>query len=181
MQRNMAETVLGAVVLLVAGAFMFFFYRASDIAPQSGYQLIAEFDKIDGLDTGAPVRIGGVKVGQVLGFELNAQTYRAIVHLSIDKQIKLPTDTAAVIQSAGLLDGKFMTLQPGNEDDMLKAGGKIEYTQSTASLEQLLGQVIFSLTKDKDEDKAEATAPEQTPAPVPAPAPEQAPAQETHP
>ncbi len=178
MQRNMAETVLGAVVLLVAGAFMLFFYRTSDIAPQSGYQLTAEFDKIDGLDTGAPVRIGGVKVGQVLGFELNAQTYRAIVHLSIDDQIKLPVDTAAVIQSAGLLDGKFMTLQPGNEDDMLKPGGKIEYTQSTASLEQLLGQVIFSLTKDKDEDKAEAEA---AAAPAPEKAPEQAPAQETHP
>lgn len=176
MQRNMAETVLGAVVLLVAGAFMFFFYRTSDIAPQSGYQLTAEFDKVDGLENGAPVRIGGVKVGQVLGFELNAQTYRAIVHLSIDNQIKLPVDTAAVIQSAGLLDGKFMTLQPGNEDDMLKAGGKIEYTQSTASLEQLLGQVIFSLTKDKDEDKAEAAA-----ATAPEKAPEQAPAPETNP
>ena len=180
MQRNMAETVLGAVVLLVAGAFMFFFYRATDIAPASGYQLVAEFDRIDGLDAGAPVRIGGVKVGQVLGFELNKETYRAIVHLTVDEQIKLPVDSSAVIVSAGLLDGKFLTLQPGNEDDMLKNGGRIEYTQSTASLEQLLGQVIFSLTKEKDGDKEDApAAPE---APAPAPAPEQAaPAQETHP
>ncbi|MDI1228092.1 MAG: outer membrane lipid asymmetry maintenance protein MlaD [bacterium] len=178
MQRNMAETVLGAVVLLVAGAFMLFFYRATDIAPQTGYQLVAEFDRIDGLDAGAPVRIGGVKVGQVLGFELNKETYRAIVHLTVDEQIKLPTDSSAVIVSAGLLDGKFLTLQPGSEDEMLKNGGRIEYTQSTASLEQLLGQVIFSLTKDKDDKgSSEAPAPEQAPTQAPAPAP----APETHP
>ncbi|HYD19595.1 MAG TPA: outer membrane lipid asymmetry maintenance protein MlaD [Patescibacteria group bacterium] len=182
MQRNMAETVLGAVVLLVAGAFIFFFYRTTDIAPQSGYQVIAEFDKIDGLDTGSPVRIGGVKVGQVLGFELDANTYRAIVHMSVNDGIKLPVDTSAVITSAGLLDGKFMTLQPGSEDEMLKDGGKIQYTQSTASLEQLLGQVIFSLTKSKDEgDSGTEASPEPSPQPSPAQDTAPAPAPEDHP
>lgn len=169
MQRNVVETILGAVVLLVALAFMFFFYRTTDITPATGYELVAEFDKIDGLETGSPVRIGGVRVGQVLYFELDKKNYRAVVHMNIDSGIQLPVDTSAVIASAGLLDGKFLTLQPGNEDDMLQPGGRIEYTQSTASLEQLLGQVVFSMTKEKDKPS------DSTDAPAPAPTPEQKP------
>lgn len=152
MKRNIAETILGAVVLLVAGGFLFFFYRTTDIKPASGYEITASFSKIDGLEAGSPVRISGVKVGQVLGFELDPQTYHAIVHMNIDSAYlnKLPKDTSAIVASAGLLDGKFMTLQPGGDEEMLKPNDRIEYTQSTPSLEQMLGQVIFSVSKGKE-------------------------------
>lgn len=161
MKRNIAETILGAVVLLVAGGFLFFFYRTTDIKPASGYEITASFSKIDGLEVGSPVRISGVKVGQVLGFELDPDTYNAIVHMNIDSAYlnKLPKDTSAIVASAGLLDGKFMTLQPGGDEEMLKPGDRIEYTQSTPSLEQMLGQVIFSANKGKDDDSGAADAP----------------------
>lgn len=154
MQRNIVETILGAVVLLVAGAFLFFFYRTTEIKPETGYNITAEFDKVDGLQGGSPVRISGVKVGKVLGFELNKDNYRAVVHMNIDNDVKLPSDSSALIESAGLLDGKFMTLQPGGADDMLKEGGRIQYTQSSASLEQMLGQFIFSVSKSKKDEDA---------------------------
>ena len=179
MKRNIVETILGAVVLLVAGGFLFFFYKTTDIKPATGYELTAEFDHVDGLEPGAPVRVSGVKVGQVLGFDLDPKNYRALVRMNIRNGVELPTDSSAVIASAGLLDGKFMTLQPGSDDEMLKAGGKINFTQSTASLEQLLGQVIFSLTKGKGDDKGDdskdgtATPDKTTPAVTQDPAPEQ--------
>jgi phospholipid/cholesterol/gamma-HCH transport system substrate-binding protein len=154
MQRNIVETVLGAVVLLVAAGFLLYFSRATEIrAAEGGYNLTANFSSVDGLQTGAPVRVSGVKVGQVTGFRLDTRSYAAIVTMNINEGVKLPKDTSAVVASAGLLDGKFMTLQPGSEDDLLKGGDRIEYTQSTPSLEQLLGQVIFSLNKDKDDSK----------------------------
>jgi len=149
MQRNILETVLGAVVLLVAGGFLFFFLRVTDVKPAAGYALTANFSKVDGLTTGAPVRVSGVKVGQVTSFKLDPKSYMAVVTMNIDNDVKLPKDTAAVVASAGMLDGKFMTLEPGSDEEMLKPGERIEYTQSTPSLEQLLGQVIFSLNKDK--------------------------------
>jgi phospholipid/cholesterol/gamma-HCH transport system substrate-binding protein len=158
MQRNVAETILGAVVLLIAAGFLMFFYRTADIKPVSGYELTARFSKIDGLQPGSEVRISGVKVGQVLGFELDKDSYQAIVHMSVDPSVKLPKDTAAVIASAGLMDGKFMTLEPGGDEEMLPPGGRIEYTQSTPSLEQMLGQVIFSLTKENGKGGAEKQA-----------------------
>lgn len=150
MQKNLVETILGAVVLLVAGGFLTFFYKTTDIRPSSGYTLTAAFSKIDGLDSGSPVRVSGVKVGQVLDFKLDPKNFRAIVRMNINDGINLPKDTAAVIASSGLLDGKFLTLEPGADEEFLKPGDQIEFTQSTPGLEQLLGQVIFSLNKDKD-------------------------------
>jgi phospholipid/cholesterol/gamma-HCH transport system substrate-binding protein len=169
MQRNIVETILGAVVLLVAAAFLFFFYRSTDIAPATGYEIQARFDAIDGLEAGSPVRISGVKVGQILGFELDPESFRAIVHMTIDNSVKLPTDTSAAITSAGLLDGKYLSLQPGNEEEFLKSRDEITLTQSSVSLEQLLGRFIFSMSnKDSDKDEEPAT-PEKAPAPAPAP------------
>lgn len=153
MHRNIVETIMGAVVLLVAAGFLFFFQRTTDIAPAGGYELTARFSKIDGLDAGSPVRISGVKVGRVVSFELDPASYQAVVRLNIDNDVKLPRDTAAVVASAGLLDGKFMSLEPGGDEEMLSPGEQIEFTQSTPGLEQLLGQVIFSMNKDNGGEK----------------------------
>lgn len=155
MQKNIVETVLGAAVLVVAGAFVAFFMRTADVgqAGAGGYTLTAAFSKVDGLQAGADVRVSGIRVGRITDFRLDPKNYTAVVTMSIDESVKLPRDTAAVVASAGLLDGKFMTLEPGSEDEMLPPGGRIEYTQSSASLEQLLGQVIFSLTKEKGGDE----------------------------
>jgi len=156
MQKNIFETVLGAIVLLVAAGFMTFFYKTTDIRPTSGYVITAAFSNIDGLDSGSPVRVSGVKIGQVLDFKLNPNNFRAIVRININNNIKLPRDTVAVIGSSGLLDGKFMTLDPGNDEELLRPGDQIEFTQSTPGIEQLLGQVIFSMSKD-DSSKSDST------------------------
>lgn len=153
MQKNLVETILGAVVLLVAGGFLTFFYKTTDIHPSNGYVITAVFSQINGLDTGSPVKISGVKVGQVLDFALDPKNYRAVVRMNINNGVQLPKDTAAVIASAGLLDGKFMSLQPGSDDAMLQGGDQIQFTQSSPGFEELLGQVIFNLNKDKDSDK----------------------------
>lgn len=168
MQKNLVETILGAAVLVVAGGFLAFFYKTTDIHPSTGYTISASFSSIDGLDTGSPVKVSGVKVGQVLNFKLDPKNFHAIVYMNINEGVKLPKDTAAVIASAGLLDGKFMSLQPGGDDQVLQPGDQINFTQSTPGLEQLLGQVIFSLNKDKDSGDDSSSGGKK---PVAAPAP----------
>ena len=153
MQNNIVETAMGAFVLIVAVVFVFFFQNKADVAVPEGYALTAAFSKVDGLQNGSLVTVGGVKVGKVTDITLDTATYQAVVHMTVDANVKLPKDTAAVMGSAGLLDGKFLSLQPGGDEEMLADGDKIEYTQSTPSLEQLLGQVIFSLTKNDDKSK----------------------------
>ena len=99
MSRNAVETVMGAVVLVVAALFLFFAYTRTQTHPITGYDVSARFDRVDGLRTGGDVRISGIKVGTVTSQSLDQQTFLAVVHLTIDPSIKLPVDTIATITS----------------------------------------------------------------------------------
>jgi phospholipid/cholesterol/gamma-HCH transport system substrate-binding protein len=157
-QRGKAEVLTGAAVLLVAVGFLVFAVAHSGHTPARGYELHAQFDHVDGLSVGADVRIAGVKVGSVLRMGIDPQTYLANVTFSVRDTIKLPKDSGAEVTSEGLLGGKFLSLSPGGDSAELPAGGTITVTQSSISLEQLLGKFIFSATSLADKNK-EATAP----------------------
>jgi phospholipid/cholesterol/gamma-HCH transport system substrate-binding protein len=144
MSRNIVETVLGAVVLVVAVGFLVWAYGRSDAGDPGGYALKARFDRVDGLDTGGDVRISGIKVGQVLGQRLDPQTYRAEITFSVREGIELPSDSSAAIVSSGLLGGKYLSLVPGGDDRLLKDGDEVTLTQSSVNLEDLIGRYIFS-------------------------------------
>ena len=153
MKRNLTETFLGAVVLIVAGLFLSYSYKTAKIGNVNGYEVTADFSSVGGLDVGDPVQISGVKVGTVKSVELLEDSYLARVHLDLDQRYKLPVDTAALISSESLLGGLYMSLEPGAEEDMIEPNGHIQYTQAPQNLEQLLGQFIFSLQAEKKDDK----------------------------
>lgn len=145
MRRNVIETVLGGVVLAVAALFLVFAYTSADLRAVEGYEVTANFSSVGGLQNGSDVRISGVKVGSVTGQTLDPDTFLAVVRMTIDPAIRLPGDTVAVIASESLLGGRYMALEPGGAEELIEPGGRIEYTQSTPGIEQLLGQVIFSM------------------------------------
>jgi phospholipid/cholesterol/gamma-HCH transport system substrate-binding protein len=144
MRQNIVETILGAVVLIVAIGFLAWAYSRSNLTSTGGYTLNAAFDRADGLDVGSDVRISGIKVGTVLSQRLDPKTFRADVSFSVQDSIELPRDTSAAIVSASLLGGKYLTLTPGGDDEILKDGQTITITQSAINLEDLIGQYIFS-------------------------------------
>ena len=144
MTGNVIETVMGAVVLVVAALFLFFAYSTSQVRAVQGYQVTAQFERIDGIRDGGDVRIAGVKVGSIVSASLDPKTFLADVRLSIDPAYKLPDDTVAKIVSAGLLGDKFIALEPGGSEQTIPPGGRIKITQSSVSLEDLIGQMMFS-------------------------------------
>jgi|SRR5665213_2178435 len=144
MKRNAVETVMGAVVLVVAAFFLFFAYTTSEVRAISGYELTARFDRIGSLRTGADVRISGIKVGTVLRQTLDPKSFTALVLLTVQPDIKLPVDTIAAITSSGLLGADYLAIEPGNEDEMIKPGGTISHTQPPMDIQSLIGQYIFS-------------------------------------
>lgn len=170
MNRNIAETILGALVIGLALFFLIFSYRAGDAGDMNGYKITADFSGTGGLKTGDDVVVSGVKVGQVESITLQPETYLARVEVEVAPSVKLPTDTAAAITSAGLLGGRYVELQPGSDEEFLKPGGHIEYTQAPQNLEQLLGKFIFSVQDSKNKS-ADAAAPTATPAQAPTTAP----------
>ena len=149
MKTNLLEVVMGAVVLLACAVFAIFAYNMGRCHPTEGYEVIAKFDRIDGLRSGSDVRIGGVKVGNIKVISLDPETYLAVVHISLPHHIKLPQDTAAEVASEGLLGGKFLALLPGGEEVLIEPGGEIRHTQSSVSLEALIGQFIFNSAQEK--------------------------------
>jgi len=146
MGRNVIETVLGAVVLVVAGLFVYFAYSTANIGGTDGYQVDAAFFKIGGLTAGSDVRINGIKVGTVTSRRLDPQTFDAIVTMSIEDHIQLPSDTVASIASEGLLGGLYVRLEPGNEAEAIPAGGRVTETRNFRSLEDQVGEIIFLAT-----------------------------------
>lgn len=149
MTRNLLETLLGAVVLIVAVGFLAFAYNTSQVQQSGGYELIARFDKVDGLEPGSDVRISGIKVGTVLNQTLDPETYRAEVRFTLREDIQLPADTSAAVVSNGLLGGKYLALVPGGDIEMLEPGGEVTLTQSAVNLEDLIGHMIFSQGGDE--------------------------------
>jgi phospholipid/cholesterol/gamma-HCH transport system substrate-binding protein len=144
MSRSLVETLLGAVVLLVALVFLVYAYTTSDVADPGGYRLFASFSSITGIQPGSDVQISGIKVGEVVQTRLNEQTYEAVVELSVESGVELPTDSSARIVSEGLLGSRYVELQPGAEMEMLEPGGEITFTQSAINLEDLIGRFVFS-------------------------------------
>lgn len=144
MQRNAIEPILGALVLVAAVAFLVFAYNKAGQRTFSGYPMTARFSSIDGLQTGSDVKIAGVKVGQVTGITIDPNTYLAMVKLMISPEIKVPVDSVASITTEGLLGGKYVGLTPGSSDDMMKPGALISHTEASVSLENLIGQFMYS-------------------------------------
>ena len=144
MTGNVIETVMGGVVLVVAALFLFFAYSTSQVRAVQGYQVTAQFERVGALRDGGDVRIAGVKIGSIVSETLDPKTFLADVRMSIDPAYKLPDDTVAEIVSNGLLGDQYMSLVPGGSDQTIPPGGRIKFTQAPVSLENLIGQMIYS-------------------------------------
>lgn len=144
MTHNLLETLLGAVVLVVAIVFLVFAYDSSQLNGDDGYELIARFDRVDGLDPGSDVRISGIKVGSVIKQSLDSSTFRAEVRFTMREDVELPADSSASVVSNGLFGGKYLALVPGGDDEILEPGDEVVLTQSSINFEDLIGQMIFS-------------------------------------
>jgi phospholipid/cholesterol/gamma-HCH transport system substrate-binding protein len=158
MQHNVVETVLGAVVIAVAGGFLAFAYQSASLKSVEGYDIKAKFQNVDGLGSGSDVRIGGIKVGVIAGLDLDPATYQAVATIQLREGVEVPTDSTARVSSDGLLGGKYVAIEPGAEEEMLKSGGEIEFTQSSVSIESLIGKFMHSGGGVNDEAKAAAPA-----------------------
>jgi phospholipid/cholesterol/gamma-HCH transport system substrate-binding protein len=142
-KRNVSELLAGAVVLVVALGFMAYAVANTGHLTLSGYTLHAKFDSIDGLDVGSEVRLAGIKVGTITAARIDPQSYRALVDFTVQNAIRLPKDSAAAINSDGLLGGKYLGLSVGGDEQMLADGGEVTITQSSINIEQLIGKYIF--------------------------------------
>ena len=145
------DFIVGLFVLAGLGAIAYLSINVGGLSYSGpgGLTLYASFDQTGGLKTRAPVVISGVKVGQISKIELGPD-YRARATLDLDPKLALPTDTTASIQTAGLLGDRYVALQLGGEEQVLKPGDEITFTESAVILERLIGKLVHNAPGQSD-------------------------------
>lgn len=151
MNKKPVETIMGLVVLAVAALFMMFAYRVSDLQVVKGYEIKSRFLKVGGLNTGADVRINGIKVGTVVSQSVNPLDYMVDVTLSVLPQISLPVDSRIMVAGDGLMGDKYIKIEPGTSNEKLIPGATATNTKDAKSLEDMVGEIIFMVTNNDNE------------------------------
>ena len=147
MAENKLEILAGALIVLAAIGFVAYAGKSAGMGPGGdSYTLRASFRSIEGVSLGSDVKLAGVKVGTLTAVSLNPATYRADAVISLNKSIQLPSDSAILISSEGLLGGNYIELQPGGMTDVLVPGDEIEDTQGAVSLVSLLMKFVGTKT-----------------------------------
>jgi phospholipid/cholesterol/gamma-HCH transport system substrate-binding protein len=145
---KLIETVVGVFVLLGVAALLVLALRVSNLnllAADESYIIKARFENIGGLKARAPVKMAGVLVGRVDAIGFDPRTYQAVADLRIESQYKqIPSDSLAVIYTAGLLGEQYVSIDPGGDETFLKNGEEIKLTQSAVVLEKLIGQFLYN-------------------------------------
>jgi phospholipid/cholesterol/gamma-HCH transport system substrate-binding protein len=144
MHRNIIETIIAGLVVVVGLGFLAYVLNATEQRSFAGYALQARFQDAPSLKPGADVRIAGVAVGRVTGVTLDIKRYDVLVEFQLAKKVKLPVDSEASISFDGVLGDAFIVLRLGQEGTLLQAGERVRNTVSPVNVVDQLGRYIFA-------------------------------------
>ena len=145
MNKTSLEMIVGVFLLAGFASFAYLAVKMGDLDlfKEESYAVTARFTSISGLKEGAMLELAGVNVGKVTKIELDEGDYEAVVHMDINKTIKLTDDTIASIRTSGIIGDKFIKITPGGSDIFLTNGDAIEDTEASISIEELISKYIF--------------------------------------
>ena len=154
------EFAVGAFLLLALASLLVLALASSNGKFGFGadsYPLKARFTNLGQLRPNAPVKIGGVTIGNVADIQLDPVKLDAVVTLAIDDRYRdLPADTSASILTGGLLGESYIGLAPGGDMEALKPGEEIAFTTPAVDLIEMVGKYMFGGGKPAADDGTEA-------------------------
>ena len=152
------EISVGAFVVvgMLALAYLSFTLGGLEFQSRRHYRLTARFSSVGELKLGDTVKLAGVRIGEVTRVKL--VDFAAEAELLLDDEVKLPDDTIASIQSAGLLGDAYVSLSPGGSDRDLPSGGRIFHTEPAISITELIAKYAFGspLSDDSGSSKGKS-------------------------
>ena len=147
------EWSVGAFILMGFACALALAFASTNSGERMGgdsYRVTARFTNAGDLKARAPVKIAGVKVGEIESIVLDPASFDAVATLRLAKSVELPMDTGASIFTSGLLGERYVGLDPGGDPDILKDGDELMLTQPAVVLEQLIGKYMFGSADGSD-------------------------------
>ncbi|WP_194439464.1 outer membrane lipid asymmetry maintenance protein MlaD [Vibrio fluminensis] len=161
-QTRKTELWVGSFVLAGICAVLIMIFQVADvkgIGSNDTYTVNAEFDNIGSLKVRSPVKVGGVVVGRVTDINLNPESLLPVVKMAISSQFdQFPETSSVQILTSGLIGEQYIGLVPGfvfEDEQMLVDGDYIEDTKSALVLEDLIGQVLYSVGGGSESESGE--------------------------
>ena len=114
------------------------------------YDLKTSFENVQGLKSGAIVRVAGVEVGKVTDVRLSGAGVEVILSLKKENQVRVTTDSRASIGSLSLLGDPIIEVSPSATGTPLKDGDFIKSNKPATQLSDV--------TNTANESIIEATA-----------------------
>ncbi|PYP90262.1 MAG: hypothetical protein DMF61_00710 [Blastocatellia bacterium AA13] len=152
---------LGAFVLIALIMFgvMVFLIGDKEFLFSRTYRIKAAFDNVAGLDEGAPVRAGGVKIGTVEQIRLPARPEEKItVDLSLEHSTRnvIKKDSVASIETEGLLGVKYLSISFGSEagaaihdGDLIESRPPLDYADVAKKATEMLESATEAIESSK--------------------------------
>lgn len=135
MSRISLEARVGLLVLVALVLLGAFVFVLGGVRIGEGYPLYVDFNNPGSVQAGAPVRIGGVKVGRVeevryMGGRLDPATGRrplVRLRISVDRDIQdtIHDDALFYVTSQGVLGEQFVAIDPGTMERPVLPEGSI--------------------------------------------------------
>lgn len=158
-QTRKIELWVGSFVIAGICAILVMIFQVADVkglGSNDTYTLKAEFDNIGSLKVRSPVKVGGVVIGRVTNIGLDSESLLPVVSMAINSTYNQFPETSSVkILTSGLIGEQYVGLTPGfvfDDEQMLVEGDYIEDTKSALVLEDLIGQVLYSVGGDSESE-----------------------------
>jgi len=145
MEMKVGALILASVVLLVA-----FVIVMGGLSLQPTYRILVDFDNPGGLQSGAPVRIAGARVGRITAIEFRGgqkdkqgkavKPIRVIAAIDAEHQKAIHDDALFFVAVQGLLGEMHLAIDPGSAERPLLKDGAVVTGISPPRLDQLLGE-----------------------------------------
>jgi phospholipid/cholesterol/gamma-HCH transport system substrate-binding protein len=134
-----------ALVVLFAFTFMIGKFHVF----KKGYTIDISFNFVEGLDVGAPVRLSGVKAGNVSKVRLDPEKNMVVLTLWLQDEAKIRDDSRFYINTLGFMGEKYIEIDPGVSPTFIKPGSFVE-GEPARRLEEILktGQEIATQAND---------------------------------
>lgn len=134
-QEKSIEVKVGVLILVSLGILAAFVLVMGGLSFEKTYTVYVDFDNPGGLQSGAPVRVAGVKCGKVaelqfMGGKIDPKTNRRTLvraKLAIEQRVKdsIHEDADFYVTTQGVLGEQFLAIDPGSPQKPVLADNTI--------------------------------------------------------